>query len=158
MEADRVMTGVATATDCNWEVNGNVGCAVTSNVANSYGPSFNGVAGGWYAVERASDFISVWFWERGSAAVPGSVTGMPTSISSADFGTPIATFPTCSTCDIGSKFGANNIIFDIDLCGDYAEATYAASGCPGTCVGYVNANPGAFSNAFWLINSVRVYA
>ena len=139
------MTGVATATDCNWEVNGNIGCAVTSNVANSFGPSFNGNGGGWYAMERAGDFISVWFWPRGSA-VPGSVSGSPTSISSADFGTPIATFPTCSTCSIADKFGANNIIFNIDFCGDWASATYAASGCPGTCEDYVNANGAVLEN------------
>ena len=78
------------------------------------------------------------------------------TISSATFGTPLANFPSTS-CDFDTYFGENNIIFDIDFCGGWAEGTYAASGCPGTCVDYVNANPSAFANAFWLINAVRVY-
>jgi len=65
--------------------------------------------------------------------------------------------------------------------GDWAGAVYGSSGCPGTCEGmlrrwlcgwikwqtsvadsekntdYVNNNPGAFSNAYFEFNSVRVY-
>lgn len=79
------------------------------------------------------------------------------AISSATFGTPTAYFPSTTNCSIPSHFGPNNIIFDLTLCGDWAGNTYATSGCPGTCVDYVNNEPEAFVNAYWSVNAVRVY-
>lgn len=38
-----------------------------------------------------------------------------------------------------------------------AGGTYAASGCPQTCTSFTQNNPGAFSEAYWSINSLRVY-
>lgn len=156
MASSRTMTGTTLTTDCNWEVNGNTGCSVESTTADSFGPSFNTAGGGWYVIERTDSGISVWFWGRDSSP-PSAVKEAPSSISSASFGTPLAYFPSSSTCSISEKFGENNIIFDLDFCGDWAANTYASSGCPGTCVDYVNANPTAFVDAYWLVNAVRVY-
>lgn len=39
----------------------------------SYGPEFNKAGGGFYAVERASNHIKVWFWSRDSENTPVAV-------------------------------------------------------------------------------------
>lgn len=38
-----------------------------------------------------------------------------------------------------------------------ADATYVASGCPGTCEAFVKYNPQAFTEAFFEFRSLRVY-
>ena len=42
------------------------------NKPNSYGPSFNNIGGGFYAMERTSTSIKVWFWPR-NGPVPSDV-------------------------------------------------------------------------------------
>lgn len=89
--------------------------------------------------------------------MPLAVKNGSPSISSSILGTPVAYFPSTSTCNIPSHFGPNNIIFDLTLCGDWAGAVYSQDGCPGACIDYVNNNPSAFVNAYWTVNAVRVY-
>ncbi|CAE6444172.1 unnamed protein product, partial [Rhizoctonia solani] len=88
----RDQTGTTTNTDCNWQVNGNAGCGVLNPLANSYGPSFNANGGGWYAMERTSNYIKVWFWPRNSATVPAQVKNGASSIDTSSWGTPFASF------------------------------------------------------------------
>ena len=38
-----------------------------------------------------------------------------------------------------------------------AGGTYAAAGCPLTCTSFVQNYPTAFSEAYWSVNSLRVY-
>jgi hypothetical protein len=45
--------------DCNTEVNYNSGCGIGVPDARSYGPTFNANGGGWYVMERTSQFIKV---------------------------------------------------------------------------------------------------
>lgn len=40
---------------------------------------------------------------------------------------------------------------------DLAANTFEGGGCPGTCRNFVQSNPGAFSDAYWLIQSLKVY-
>lgn len=53
--------------DCNWLVNGNAGCGAYMRERRSYGPAFNQNGGGVYALERAPNYMKVWFWPRGVA-------------------------------------------------------------------------------------------
>ncbi|KAF8761258.1 glycoside hydrolase family 16 protein [Rhizoctonia solani] len=145
-----------TNTNCDWTVNGNAGCGVQAPVANSYGPAFNSVGGGWYAMERTSTYIKVWFWPRNSGAVPSQVRNGASSIDTSTWGRPFALFVN-SSCNIASKFGPENIIINLTFCGDWAGGVYGNSGCPGSCVDYVNNNPAAFKNAYWDIAALRVY-
>ncbi|KAG8697450.1 hypothetical protein FRC09_007865 [Ceratobasidium sp. 395] len=156
--ATRDQTGITTNTDCNWLVNGNSGCGVQAPTADSYGPSFNTNGGGWYAMERTSTYIKVWFWPRNSATVPAAVKSGLSTVDTSSFGTPFASFVNTS-CDIASHFGPENIIINLTFCGDWAgnADVYAGSGCPSTCVDYVNNNPAAFKNAYWDIAALRVY-
>lgn len=149
-------TSAVTANNCN-AGDANTGCGVqTTNAQNNYGTNFNNVGGGAYAMEWTSTSISVWFFPR--SAIPSDITaGTPNP---AGWSTPLTTF-TPNSCDIDSSFANHNIIFDTTFCGDWAGEVWASSGtCPtlaATCNDYVAANPSAFSEAYWLINSVKVY-
>ena len=65
--------------DCNAFTNGNVGCGVRFPTVESYGPSFNSIGGGWYAMERSNTHVSVWFWPR-NGAVPSDVGSGASSV------------------------------------------------------------------------------
>ncbi|TFK39334.1 putative laminarinase [Crucibulum laeve] len=156
MPASRSQTGTSGQLDCNVAVNGNTGCGVKMSTAQSYGPSFNSNGGGWYAMERRSNFIKVWFWGRNDGSVPSDVKNGASGINTDTWGTPSAFFPN-TQCDFGSHFSAHNIIINLTLCGDWAGSVYGQDGCPSTCVDFVNNNPGSFSNAFFDFASIKVY-
>ncbi|KAF5313916.1 hypothetical protein D9619_013047 [Psilocybe cf. subviscida] len=157
MPATRRMTGTAGQNDCNWLTNFNTGCTVKMDSSLSYGPSFNENGGGWYAMERTPEYISVWFWPRNSITVPIEVrTNTIFPVSTKNWGIPVAFFPNTS-CDITKFFGPNNIIINLTFCGDWAGNVYSQTSCPSTCVDYVNNNPGAFKGAYFDFASIRVY-
>ncbi|KAJ9157526.1 Tat pathway signal sequence [Pleurostoma richardsiae] len=97
---------------------------------------------------------------------PANVTVSATNSSSSGvdpsaWGTPLVTFVGGSTCDIESHFANQNMVFNIALCGDWAGEVFSqdatCSALASTCDEYVAANPSAFEDAYWLINSVKVY-
>lgn len=108
-------SSTVSGTDCNTAANGNAGCGVKFPDTNSYGPSFNSNGGGWYAMERTSTYISVWFWARNSASVPAGVKSGASSLDTSGWGEPSATF-TNGSCDIGAHMGPHNIIFNLTFC------------------------------------------
>ncbi|KAF8059824.1 glycoside hydrolase family 16 protein [Lyophyllum atratum] len=156
MPASRPQTGTPTQLDCDAAINGNTGCGVKLNTDLSYGPSFNNNRGGWYAVERTTSFIKVWFWSRNDGAVPADVRNGGGSVNTDSWGTPSAFFPS-DTCNIQEHFSQHNIIINLTLCGDWAGALYPAS-CPSNCIDFVNNNPSQFQNAFFDIAGLRVYS
>ncbi|KAI5118074.1 hypothetical protein M0805_003663 [Coniferiporia weirii] len=159
MPDNRAMKGTPVLTNCDGSTNGNAGCSVHSGLTTSYGPAFNAAGGGWFALERTSTFLRVFFWSRSdSGSVPPEVKYGAPAVDPGTWGTPDALFPN-TQCDIPSHFGGNNIIFDLTFCGDWAgdQTVYSAAGCPGTCVDYVNNNPTAFKDAYWDVAAVRVY-
>ncbi|KAN0099863.1 glycoside hydrolase family 16 protein [Hyaloscypha variabilis] len=142
--------------NCN-DNNGLDGCSVTTTNQNAYGNFFNINGGGVYATLWESTGIKIWFFERGS--IPSDITADAPNPSG--WGTPLVSFNGGSTCNIDSFFANNNIVFDIDFCGDWAGQLWDSSPCysvfGGTCDEFVNANPSAFSQAYWLLNSLKVY-
>ncbi|TCD67725.1 hypothetical protein EIP91_012025 [Steccherinum ochraceum] len=134
----------------------NAGCGVKATASNSYGPAFNSAGGGWYAVERTSSFIKVWFWSKNGGNVPSDVSSGATSINTDNWGTPFADFPN-TDCNIDQHFGPQNIIINLTFCGDWAGAVYSSQGCPGSCVDYVNNNPSAFNNAYFDFQWLKIY-
>ncbi|KAL3427938.1 putative endo-1,3(4)-beta-glucanase [Phlyctema vagabunda] len=149
------LPGTVTLTsNCNQD-NGNTGCGVSTSNTNSYGDGFNAVGGGVYAMQWASDGIYVWFWQRGQ--IPADITsGNPQT---SNWGTPLATFYG-SGCNFDNAFKNNNIVFDTTFCGGWAGSVWSSGSCASyatTCNDYVAYNPGAFQNAYWLINYVKVY-
>ena len=71
--ASRAQTGTPNSLNCVAAETGNTGCNVQAADAKSFGPSFNGVGGGWWALERNSNAIKAWFWPR-DGGKPGDLT------------------------------------------------------------------------------------
>lgn len=145
-------------TNCNQD-SGNTGCGVSTTNTNAYGTGFNAVGGGVYAMQWASSGIYVWFWQRD--AIPEDIAsgGIPNIQS---WGTPVATFESGNGgCDIDTAFKNNNIVFDTTFCGGWAGNVWSSSSecsaLASTCTQYVGENPAAFTDAYWLINYVKVY-
>jgi len=136
------------------------GCTINATNAYSAGTGFNERHGGVYAMEWTSDFIQMWFFPDGY--VPKTIKdGTPDPI--VDFGKPLARFQ--GSCDMDKHFYDHAIIFDLTFCGSWAGETYKQDGCPMTsgqdswpsCIAYVAQNPSAYKNAYWEVNSLKVY-
>ncbi|KAI0638992.1 2 beta-glucan [Trametes polyzona] len=153
------MNGKQVSNNCDVAANGNAGCGVQSTLPKSYGKSFNGAGGGFYAMERTPSFIKVWFWSRNDPNVPADVKTAGASVNTDAWGTPSALFVS-DQCDIGKHFGPHNIVINLTFCGDWAgipQFFNTLGGCPGNCNDFVNNNPEAFNDAFWDIAGVHVY-
>lgn len=133
------------------------GCQVGSTSQQSYGAGFNSISGGVYATEWTSEVINIWFFPRGS--VPADIgTANPDP---SKWGAPFSSWGG-SGCDIDSNFNNLRLVFDTTFCGDFGDATWSAGTCASrtrttACDAYVASNPGAFANAYWDVNSVKVY-
>lgn len=157
------MTGAVGSAACSAYLNGNSGCGVelageSLYGADSFGAGVNAGGGGWYAMWRDvanSGGVYVYYWPRDAANVPDDVRNPgTTTTNTANWGQPGANLsvPSCK-----KDFNQHTIVFDLTFCGDYAGATYASSGCPSVCSSFVQNNPAAFAEAYWSINSLRVY-
>jgi len=138
--------------NCNQD-NAGTGCGVSTSNTNNFGVGFNNIGGGVYAMQWAGSGIYIWFFERGS--IPGDISANEPNIPG--WGTPLVTM---EGCDIDQYFANNNIVFDTTFCGQWAGSVWGSSSCSAlanTCEEYVANNPGAFQQAYWLINSVKVY-
>jgi hypothetical protein len=121
----------------------------------SYGTNFNSIGGGVFTTEWTSSDINVWFFPRGS--IPANAQSSkpdPTT-----WGEPVAQFQ--GACDLDAHFQNQQIIFDDTFCGDWAgnvwSSTPDCASLANTCVNYVQNNLFAFTKAYWLINSLKVY-
>ncbi|KAH9033134.1 glycoside hydrolase family 16 protein [Lactarius hengduanensis] len=160
-------TGTTLTTNCDTAVNFNSGCGVgfsdPDQFYTSYGDPFNRADGGYFAMYKARDSVKIWNWKR-RGSVPhvirnGARRGQPV-VPDASWGPPDANFPfNPDYCNYDQHFNAHQIVFDLTFCGDWAGNVWSTSGCGvlGTCVDFVNNNPSAFAEAYWEINSLRVY-
>ncbi|KAI9431000.1 concanavalin A-like lectin/glucanase domain-containing protein [Lactarius indigo] len=143
-------------TDCNYQVNSNSGCSIGVPDPRSFGAAFAAAGGGVFITEFATTGISVWFFSRSD--VPSSLQDNSSSIDTSAFGTPVANFPSTG-CEIERFFQAQNLIFDITLCGDFAgNPTTFYQTCSGFCVNdYVFGPPSGYDNAYFEVRYVRVF-
>jgi hypothetical protein len=134
----------------------NAGCAIKSQDTSTYGSGFNANGGGVYATEWTSDALSIWFFPR---------DGIPSDISSgnpdpSNWGLPHGQF--AGNCDIDEHVKDQKLVFDVTFCGDWAGSVWSTdSTCStqaSTCQGFVQNNPSAFQDTYWLINSLKVYS
>ncbi|CAD0092799.1 unnamed protein product [Aureobasidium vineae] len=156
-------TGLFTNANCDSNANGNSGCGSMSNntaTSNNYGQGLSNNGGGVYITEWTSAYVRVWFFPRGG--IPASVTDGSPDVS--EFGLPMANFQ--GSCDIDSHFANHSIIINTDFCGAWAGFAYSNfANCPLTagmngydsCVDFVGNNPQNFTQAYWEINSIKVY-
>lgn len=155
----RLQTGSTVSTSCDTSVNYNQGCGVSFSEQDSYGASFNAVGGGFYIMEKSSTKgISVWFITRDSLLLLGGEPPLDLVLLSI----PDAYFPTNINCDYSEHFNAHRIVFDLTFCGDWAgsESVWNASTCAAkasTCDSFVDNNPDEFTEAYWEINSLKIY-
>lgn len=155
---------VVGGTNCAAAQTNNEGCGVRSSSSVSFGAPFNNNGGGVYAMSWSSDGISVYFFPRGS--IPGDIVN-ETPVPSG-WGQPMAHWP-ASQCDPFKFFYDNVVIFDTTLCGDWAGGVWGSSGIPGqeqscaqrtgysTCEAFVRANGASFQEAYWEVQSVKIY-
>jgi hypothetical protein len=149
---------------------GNEGCTQKTPASNTYGAGFNAAGGGVYALEWTDAAIKVWFFPRGSPIATqlsssSSSSSNGNSSSPPDpstFGTPLAAFAgESSSCPIDKHFANHNLVFDTTFCGDWAGKVWASdktcAALADRCEDFVGANPAAFAQAYWLVNSIKVY-
>ncbi|PPR03985.1 hypothetical protein CVT24_008304 [Panaeolus cyanescens] len=156
MPSSRSQTGTSLGNNCDVAATNNAGCGVEVTDTRSYGSIFNNKGGGWYAVERTSSFIKVWFWSRAADNIPDDVRNGYDEVNTDNWGTPRAYFPG-SSCPMSSKFGPHNIVINLTFCGDWAGSAYGSSGCPLSCNDYVNNNPSAFKDAYFDFQWLKIY-
>lgn len=151
-------------TNCDVRLNGNSGCGSKlkqQDIPNNFGKNLNDVGGGVYVTEWTSSYVKHWFFPR--SAIPQSISDGAPDISS--FGQPTVN-QQGPGCTIDSFFTNMSIIINTAFCGDWAGNVYSQyPECPqepsksswDACVDFVGNNPSAFTEAYWQINSIRVY-
>ncbi|KZT66401.1 glycoside hydrolase family 16 protein [Daedalea quercina L-15889] len=161
----RAHTGTVLSTDCDARANYNQGCGVRGPPA-SYGAPLNAARGGWFVVARGPgpEGVRGWFWARADPAVPPEVRDADGDAAAAAevrpgpaWGLPVAHFPMGRECEYAPHFDEHMFVFDLTFCGDWAGNAYPTSGCGGSCVDLVDNHPEAFVDAYWEVNSLRVY-
>ncbi|KDQ55967.1 glycoside hydrolase family 16 protein [Jaapia argillacea MUCL 33604] len=149
-------TGTSTQVDCST----GQGCTVAETKPNSFGAAFAQAGGGVWATQFESSGIYIWFWSR--ANVPASINASSNSVDPSTWGNPSAAYPSTS-CSMAQFFGAQQLIVDITLCGDWAglNSTYHATCNPnGICYNDNVMGPGSptYDNAYFEIDYIRAYA
>lgn len=133
---------------------GSQGCSIDAGV---YGANINSAGGAVYALEWTSDGMSIWSWSGGGA--PSDATG--DSPDPSGWGDPTGSFPSGSSCEVDTFFKDQQIVFDTTFCGVWAGDAFTSdskcSGLASSCQDYVQNNPSAFKDAYWSINSLKVY-
>ncbi|KAI1333359.1 glycoside hydrolase family 16 protein [Xylariaceae sp. FL0255] len=138
---------------------GSTGCGNPTSNTQTYGDGFNAIGGGVYAMQWSSSAINIFFFPRSS--IPSDITaGTPDP---SGWGSPLAGY-SGGSCNIDSYFQQHQIVFDTTFCGQWAgqssvwSADATCSALADSCQDYVAANPSAFQDSYWLINSVKVYS
>ncbi|KAH7035065.1 concanavalin A-like lectin/glucanase domain-containing protein, partial [Microdochium trichocladiopsis] len=150
--------------DCNAPGDGTKGCSEPGfDNPQSYGDGFNAIGGGVFATEWTSDAIRMWFFPR-TKGIPADLASGQPNPASASWGRPAAEFASApgGSCDIDSHFREHRLVFNTALCGQWAGKVFGqdpqCARLAGSCEEFVAQNPGAFKEAYWLINSVKVYS
>lgn len=154
------------ATNCASFETSNQGCGVQSSLRNDFGVGYNNMGGGIHAMVWDADLgIKSYFWKR--SQVPADVTaGTPDP---SKWGTPQGSWP-AANCDPNTFFFNHVSVFTNTICGDWAGDDYLwrnafagqTQSCAqktgfSTCKAYVQSTQVDFSDAYWLINSVKIY-
>jgi len=130
----------------------NQGCGIISGEG-TYGAPLNAASGGVFATYWTDAGIKTWYFARGH--IPADLANNKPN--PAGWGLPYANFEFGPHCP-SSHFGNLEIIINLTFCGDWAGAVFSRM-CPGkgTCDAFVKNNPTYFTNAYWLINYVKVF-
>ncbi|TPX16890.1 uncharacterized protein E0L32_003452 [Thyridium curvatum] len=142
------------STDCG-HAGGFSGCSQATADSRTYGAGFNAAGGAVVAMEWTAEAIQMWQFSRGSPQASQALSPNPVPSS---WGPPLARF---AGCDFDAHFRDHQVVFNTDLCGDWAGQVWGQDATCGklapTCQQYVANNPGAFADAYWMINAVKVF-
>lgn len=148
-------TATQTHFDCTSPGGDNSGCGSQSTNPLTFGAGLNSIKGGVYAMEWTSSGFKTWFFPR--SAIPADIsTGAPNPQS---WPLPELNYPFIAGC-APTFFQNMKIIFNLTFCGEWAGAVWATGTCAAkapTCDAYVQNSPEAFTDAYWLINSLKTY-
>uniref|UniRef100_A0AC34FY29 GH16 domain-containing protein n=1 Tax=Panagrolaimus sp. ES5 TaxID=591445 RepID=A0AC34FY29_9BILA len=142
------------ANDCYVNAAGqstNQGCSITSEDG-YFGVPFNNAGGGVFALEWSRDSsLKIWIFKRNE--LPADInSGNPNP---SNWGKPEAYFTIGNTCN-ANHFNNHEIIINLTFCGDWAGNVY--NGGMAACENKVRSDPGAFKDAYWLINHLKYYS
>lgn len=154
------MTGKVARPSCL----GASGCSIEDRNTKSWGKAFNDNGGGWYVMRRNPGGFAVWFFER-NGNVPDSVKYGGSVIDENELGVKVADFPfwgnVSGDCDINHEFTDQQLIFNIAMGGNWAVSRWRGSGCiekwGEDLYDVILNHPEALSEAYWLINGLRLY-
>lgn len=154
-------TKFSATTDCS-AGDGSTGCPQTTTSTSTFGKGLNAAGGAIYAMLWDNESISVYLFPRNSTEA-NALSSSTSTVDTSSFGTPLATFVGGSGCDISERFMEHVITINTAFCGSWAgsdEVWGADAECSAkasTCEEYVANNPDAFVDAYWLLNSIKVY-
>ncbi|OIW28204.1 hypothetical protein CONLIGDRAFT_368372 [Coniochaeta ligniaria NRRL 30616] len=149
------------ASGCPESDNSNYGGCGNTAPSGSFGDSFNAAGGGVYATSIESTALKIWYFPK--AKIPKDITaGTPDP---STWSKPFVDFETSKSsnkCSVSKYFKKNTIIINTDLCGveidqDWWDGEPTCSNKAKDCKTYVAKNPAAFSESYWLFNSIKVY-
>jgi Glycosyl hydrolases family 16 len=158
LSENQTFTGNMVTPNCDIDAPGqgkNAGCMIQDSDNATFGEGFNANGGGVFATEWTSAAIKIWFFPRN--AIPADVaSGTPEP--SGAWGAPRAAF--AGDFKVDNHFKNLNIVFDTTTCGDWAGKVWADSTCAAlapTCEEFVAKNKEAFREAYWAVNSLKVF-
>lgn len=148
----------------------NAGCSVADfNGSLSYGTAFNNNSGGVFATLIDDAGVRIWFFNRTSIPAdiaagtpyPPHIGNSTIQLQASTWGVPNARFTGPSSAAISQHFRDMQIIFNIAFCGEWAGNVWSSSPTCSklapTCQDYVSNHPEAFEDAYWAIQSLKVY-
>lgn len=145
--------GTIMTQDCNNEADG-TGCGVKDDSG-----VWSSTTGATFAMEWTDSAIKVWSWLP--SAVPSDITAGTPDPSSSAWGNPTLLVEQ-TNCDLSKSFGNQQLVFNIDFCGDTAGSpTFWNETCSAqvgdTCANYVANNPSAFAETYFMIEGIQYY-
>lgn len=172
-EAGSGMRGKLLTNDCDVNAPGqdrNTGCSVADfNGSSSYGTAFNSKSGGVFATLVDDAGVRIWFFDR--LSIPADIaagTPYPPHIGNSTlqsrastWGVPNARFTGPNSTTISQHFRDMQIVFNTAFCGEWAGRVWSnsptCSKLAPTCEDYVSDYPEAFKDAYWAIQSLKVF-
>ncbi|KAF8582581.1 glycoside hydrolase family 16 protein [Ramaria rubella] len=152
------------------------GCVVGDPDPRSWGQAFAAAGGGVWATQFDYQGIFIWFWSRADLPPTLSASAPVNQLDISAWGPPTASY-LATTCNISQFFTPQQLVLNIDLCGDWAGvpniyANTCASQAPNdptnpissqkphtpSCYADNVVGPGQrFDDAYFEINHIRAY-
>lgn len=145
--------GTVLTQSCNNEEDG-TGCGVEDDSG-----VWSSTTGATFAMEWTDSAIKIWSWLP--SAVPSDITAGTPDPSSSAWGNPTLLVEQAN-CDLSKSFANQQLVFNIDFCGDTAGSpTFWNETCSAqvgdTCANYVANNPSAFAETYFMIEGIQYY-